>query len=103
MIFHYDDPDRVSKMKAFIVLGDATCLKILYVLDRQGEKNFSELKEIIEVNPASLSKKLRVLAEAGILNSDRTHDNLRVYYSIAQHKRQIRKFLESFERLAQEL
>lgn len=103
MIFHYDDPDRVSKMKAFIILGDATCMKILYVLDRHGDKNFSELKEIIEVNPASLSKKLRLLMEAGLLSSDRTHDNLRVYYKIAQHKRQLKKFLEAFEKLAQEL
>ncbi len=103
MLFQKDDPDRLTIMKGFIVLGDSTCMKILYALDRHGDKNFSELKELIEVNPASLSKKLRILSEAGILGSDRTHDNLRVYYSISHHHRAVKKFLDSFERLAQEL
>ena len=103
MLFQKDNPDRLSVLKGFIVLGDTTSLKILYALDRHGEKNFSELKELLEVNPASLSKKLRILSEAGILGSDRTHDNLRVYYSIAHHQRAVKKFLDGFERLAQEL
>lgn len=102
-MFDLDDPDRVSKLKGFIVLGDSVALKILYVLDRHGEKNFSELKELLGVNPASLSKKLRMLSEAGLLISDRTHDNLRVYYSIAQHRRHVKKFIDSFEKLAQNL
>lgn len=103
MLFQKDNPDRLRMLKGFIILGDATAIKILYALDRNGEQNFSELKELIEVNPASLSKKLRILSEAGILGSDRTHDNLRVYYSIAHHQRAVRKFLDSFERLAQNL
>lgn len=103
MLFDKDDPDRVSKLKGFIVLGDTIALKILFVLDRYGEKNFSELKELLSVNPASLSKKLRLLQEAGLLQSDRTHDNLRVYYSIAQHQRYVKKFIDSFEKLAQNL
>ncbi len=103
MLFQKDNPDRFLLQKAFIILGDATSLRILYALDRYGEKNFSELKDLLEVNPASLSKKLRILSEAGILGSDRTHDNLRVYYSVAHHHKAVKKFLDSFERLAQEL
>ncbi len=89
--------------KAYLVLGDAASLKILYELDKMGERNFTELKEKLHINPATLTKKLRILTEVGLISSDRTHDRLRVYYSIAQHQRVLRKFLEGFERLASEL
>lgn len=95
------DPHKLSK--AFLVLGDSTTLKILFELDRAGERNFTELKEKLHINPATLTKKLRILTDVGLISSDRTHDRLRVYYSIAQHQRALRKFLESFERLASEL
>lgn len=103
MLFDYDDPDREAKLKGFILLGDSVALKILFVLDRHGDKNFSELKDILGVNPASLSKKLKMLTEAGVLRSDHTHDRLRVYYSIAQNRRLVKKFIDSFEKLAQNL
>jgi DNA-binding HxlR family transcriptional regulator len=95
--------DVTSLTKGFIVLGDYTTLRILYQLDRYGEQNFTQLKESLHINPATLSKKLRLLMEVAIVSSDRTHDNLRVYYSIAHHQRSLKKFLDSFERFAQEL
>lgn len=89
--------------RGFFIFGDNTVLKILYQLERTGEKNFTELKEQLGINPATLSKKLKILTEIGIIGSDRTHDNLRVYYSIVSHQKTIRKFLDNFERLANEI
>jgi DNA-binding HxlR family transcriptional regulator len=68
-----------------------------------GEKNFSELRDQLDINPATLSKKLKLLNEIGLISSDRTHDHLRVYYSISQHHKPIRRFLDAFERLANDL
>ena len=103
MLFEHDDPDRTAKLKGFIVLGDATSLKILFLLDRRGSMNFSDIRRNISVNPASLTKKLRTLQDAGLLKNEKTKDNLHVYYSISQHHRHIKRFIDSFEKLAQEL
>jgi DNA-binding HxlR family transcriptional regulator len=94
--------ELVKLFRAFYVLGDNASLKILYELDRYGERNFSELKRELGINPATLTKKLRLLTEVGIVGSDRTHDNLRVYYSIVQHQRSVKRFLEAFDKFAEE-
>lgn len=90
-------------MRGFFLLGDSTILKVLYELERYGEKNFSELRDELDINPATLSKKLKLLVEIGLVASDRTHDHLRVYYSINKHQRALRRFLDTFERLTSDL
>jgi DNA-binding HxlR family transcriptional regulator len=90
-------------MRGFYLLGDSTVLKLLFELDRYGEKNFSQLRDQLAINPATLSKKLRLLVEVGLVASDRTHDHLRVYYSINKHQRPLRRFLDALERLANEI
>ncbi len=89
--------------RAFFILGDSATLKIVYELERYGEKNFSELRDELEINPATLSKKLKLLLESGLIAADRTHDHLRVYYSLNNHQKPLRRFLDSLERLAGEL
>lgn len=97
------DQQLLVLLRGFFVLGDSTVLKILFELERYGEKNFSELRDQLDINPATLSKKLKLLNEIGLISSDRTHDHLRVYYSISQHHKPIRRFLDAFERLANDL
>ena len=89
--------------RGFYVFGDPSCLKVLFELERYGEKNFSELRDELDINPATLSKKLKLLIEVGLISADRTHDHLRVYYSIAQHRKPLKRFLDSLERLASDL
>ena len=93
----------IALYRAIFIFGDAASLKILYELDRYGEKNFTELRDELEINPATLTKKLRLLVEAGIVSVDRTHDHLRVYYAINNHQKPLKRFLDSLERLAGEL
>lgn len=100
---HLKEADLVTLHRGFFVLGDATCMKILYELDRFGEKNFTELRYELDVNPATLSKKLKLLTQVGLVAADRTHDHLRVYYSIAGHQRPLRRLLDAFERLTHDL
>jgi DNA-binding HxlR family transcriptional regulator len=98
-----DNEQLLRVYRTFFVLGDATSLKILYELDRYGERTFTQLKNNLKINPASLSKKLKILMQFGLVASDKTHDHLRVFYSLHNHQRSIRKVLDSFERLAEEL
>lgn len=100
---HLKEPELVTLERGFYLLGDSACLKILFELDRYGEKNFTELRDNLSINPATLSKKLRLLTEVGLIAPDRTHDHLRVYYSLSQHQKPLRRLLDSFERLAHEL
>jgi DNA-binding HxlR family transcriptional regulator len=93
----------VTLYRGFFVLGDSANLKILYELDKYGERNFTQLKIELGINPATLSKKLRLLIEVGLIESDKTHNNLHVYYSIVQHQRSVKRFLEAFDKLAEEL
>lgn len=93
----------IALYRGFYIFGDSASLKILYELERFGEKNFSELRDELGINPATLTKKLKLLVEAGIITADRSHDYLRVYYSIHNHQKPLRRFLDSLERLAGEL
>lgn len=89
--------------RGFFVCGDAASLKILYELERFGDRNFTELKDQTGLNPATLSKKLKILTRVGLVKADKTHDQLRVYYSIAGHHRPIKRLLDAVERLAYDL
>lgn len=97
------EKELLSLYRGFFIFGDSTCMKILYELERYGEKNFTELKDVLEVNPSTLTKKLRLLTEADIITADKTRDKLRIYYSIKNHKRAIKRFIDAFERLSYDL
>lgn len=97
------DNKLVNLYRSFYVLGDSTNLKILFELDRYGEKTFSQLRDDLQINPATLSKKLKLLTAVGLVASDKTHDHLRVFYSLHNHQKQIKKVLDSLERLSEDL
>ena len=89
--------------RTFYILGDNTNLKILFELDRYGEKTFTELKNNLSINPATLSKKLKILTQVGLIAPDKSHDFLRVYYSLHNNQRSLKKILDSIERMSAEL
>ncbi len=95
--------ELLSLHRGFFIFGDSTCMKILYELERYGQKNFTELKETLNVNPSTLTKKLRLLTESRIITPDKTHDKLRVYYAISSHHKPLKRFIDSFERLSFDL
>lgn len=97
------EQELVSLHRGFYIFGDAACIKILYELQRYGQKNFTELKEALNVNPSTLTKKLRLLVESQIISADKTHDKLRIYYSITAHERSVKRFIDAFERLSFDL
>jgi DNA-binding HxlR family transcriptional regulator len=97
------DKDSVKLYRAFYILGDSTSLKILFELERYGEKTFTELKDNLHINPATLSKKLKVLTQVGLIYPDKSHDHLRVFYTLHQHQKPLKRVLDSIERLAADL
>lgn len=97
------DKQLVNLYRSFYLLGDYASLKILFELDRYGEKTFSELRDNLKINPATLSKKLKQLVQAELLVTDKSQDMLRVYYSLHKHQRYVRKILDGYERLSSEL
>jgi len=99
------EKELVGILRGFHILGDSTSLKILFELQRYGEKNFSDLRHAIDANPATLSKKLRVLEQSELIVADRTRDRVKVYYSVDEqhHKKSIRRFIDALERLSFDL
>lgn len=97
------EKELVSLHRGFYIFGDSTCIKILYELERYGQKNFTELKEALNVNPSTLTKKLRLLVDSKIISPDKTHDKLRIYYSITAHEKSVKRFIDAFERLSFDL
>lgn len=92
-----------SLYRGFYVFGDTASLKILYELDRYGEKNFSQLRDELGINPATLTKKLKLLVEVGVISADRTQDHLRVFYAVSNHHKPLKRFLDALERLSGDL
>lgn len=98
-----NNQELLQLYRSFHLLGDAHILKILYKLDSEGEQTFSELRDGLGINPRTLSSKLTLLKNAEFVSADRTHDRLRVYYSLHLHQRGIKRILDAYERFASEL
>lgn len=97
------DKDQFNLYRSFYILGDTQTLKILFELERYGDKNFTELKNSLAINPATLSKKLKLLTEVSLITPDKSHDKLRVYYSLYKHQKPLRRVLDAIERLSSDL
>ena len=95
--------EKFRLYRTFNLIGDESSLKILFHLDRFGEKNFTELRDELEINPATLSKKLKLLTKFELIKPDKSHDQLRVYYSLDEHQKHTKKVLDSIERLSLDL
>ena len=97
------EKELVKLYRTFYILGDSASLKILFELDRYGEKTFSQLRDNLSINPATLSKKLKILTQVGLIAPDKSHDHLRVFYTLNQHQKPLKRVLDSIERLAADL
>ncbi len=98
-----DEKALIKLYRTFFIIGDSTSLKILFELERYGDKTFTELKDNLQINPATLSKKLKLLTQVGFVSPDKSHDHLRVFYSLNLHQRHLKKVLDSIERLSADL
>ncbi len=98
-----DEKELLKVYRVFYVLGDTQSLKILHELGTNGERTFSELRDILHINPATLSKRLKTLTQVELITPDTSHDRLRVFYSLHLHQRSIKRILDSLERLAIDL
>jgi DNA-binding HxlR family transcriptional regulator len=95
-----NEKDLVKLYRTFYILGDSTSLKILFELDRFGEKTFSQLRDGLNINPATLSKKLKILVQVGLIAPDKSHDHLRVFYTLHRHQKPLKRILDSIERMS---
>ena len=98
-----DETDKINLYRTFYILGDSACLKILFEIDVYGEKNFSELRNSLGINPTTLSKKLKLLSDVALITADKSRDQLRVYYSLHENQRSLRRVLDSLERISKDL
>lgn len=98
-----DEKSLLKLYATFLIIGDSTSLKILFELERYGDKTFTELKDNLKINPATLSKKLKLLTQVNLIAPDKSHDHLRVFYSLNQHQRPLKRVLDSIERLSAEI
>jgi DNA-binding HxlR family transcriptional regulator len=96
-----NEQQTINLYRAFFVIGDSTNLKILQELSSHGERTFSQLRDNLRINPSTLTKKLRLMMQFELVASDKTHDHLRVFYSLHKHQRELKKILESIERFSQ--
>lgn len=97
------DDDLLKLYRVFFIFGDSACLKILFELSRNDECTFTDLKTHLHLNPATLSKKLKLLTSFSLVTSDRSHDRLRVFYSLNEHQRPVKRILAELERVSYEL
>ena len=97
------EKDLIKLYRTFYILGDNASLKILFELERYGEKTFTELKENLSINPSTLSKKLKLLTQVNLIAPDKSHDHLRVFYALHENQRHIKRVLDSLERLSTDL
>ena len=98
-----DNNELLALYRVFYVVGDRHVLRILYQLDSFGEQTFSQLRDELRMNPRTLSQRLKMLQSSGFVAADRSHDKLRVYYSLHNHQRSIKRVLDAYERLSTEL
>lgn len=97
------DKNLVNLHRAFFIFGDSTSLKILFELDRYGEKTFTQLRDDLRINPATLSKKLKLLTKVKLISPDKSHDNLRVFYGLYEHQKSLKRLLDSIERISADI
>lgn len=62
--------EQIDKTKNITrIIGDASNLLIIYELMNFGEKSFNELKRMTDINAVTLSKKLKLLKDEGLVDS----------------------------------
>lgn len=95
-----EEKDLVKLHRAIFILGDQASLKILFELDRNGDTTFSQLRDRLKINPATLSKKLKILVAIGLITPDRSHDNIRIFYGLHENQKYLKRVLDSIDRLS---
>ena len=91
---HLTEQELLKLYRGFFVFGDPASLKILYLLERAGTKTFTQLKTELSLNPTTLSRRLKLLMQVGLITSESEAGKLNVYYTISAHRKQLKRFLD---------
>ncbi len=100
---HLTEQEALKLYRGFFIFGDPAIMKILYILDRSGTKTFTQLKNELLLNPTTLSRRLKLLSEVGVISANSDDGKLHVYYTISNYHKQIKRYLDAVERLSFEL
>ncbi len=75
-------------------IGDETCLKILYVLSKEGEICVSDITDVLDMSMPAISHQLSKLKAMGIVKTKR--EGKTVCYSMCETKKAdfVREFLQ---------
>lgn len=75
-------------------IGDETCLKILYVLSKEGEICVSDITDVLDLSMPAISHQLAKLKSMGIVKTKR--DGKSICYSMCETKKAdfVREFLQ---------
>ncbi len=79
------------------IIGDSSNILILYELMNFGEKSFNELKRMTDINSVTLSKKLGILKEQGLVDSHQCGIENR--YFITEKSADFRPLIRAIESL----
>ena len=79
---HSDMTDSTDVTRFLTALGDPARLQLLYLLGDQGRRNVGEIARQFRLSRPAVSYHLKVLKEAGILDSEKVGQE--VYYWLAR-------------------
>ena len=79
------------------IVGDASNVLILYELMNFGEKSFNELKRMTDINAVTLSKKLTLLKQDGLVDSHEI--GIENHYAVTDKSEQYRPLIKAIESL----
>lgn len=74
-----------SQASLFRCIGDETCLKILYVLSKEGEVCVSDITDVLDMSMPAISHQLSKLRTMGIVKTKR--EGKSVCYSFCDSKK----------------
>jgi DNA-binding transcriptional ArsR family regulator len=90
-------PAQVAKSDIYMAIADSTRRALLLRLASDGEKTVTDLLEPFAISQPAVSKHLRILRDAGLVQS-RKEGRLRLY-AVQPHKlRQVHDWVSHFEK-----
>lgn len=89
---------QIIRTKAIAkIIGDVSNVLIFYELMNFGEKSFNELKRMTDINAVTLSRKLSILKDEGLVDSHGFGNENR--YFLTGKSEELRPLIKAIERL----
>jgi DNA-binding transcriptional ArsR family regulator len=90
-------PAKVAKSDIYMAIADSTRRALLLRLADEGEKTVTDLSEPFAMSQPAVSKHLRILRDAGLVES-RKDGRLRLYAVQPRKLRQVHDWVSHFEK-----